>query len=112
LLNGNKQVDFEVLIDSGADYSVFDAEIGGLLDLELQGSEDAKDFRGIGGGQVTGYRHEVGMIIGGHKFQLPVYFAEDLGRDSYGVLGQRGFFEFFRVRFIYSKQALELKPRR
>lgn len=108
----SQEIEYEVLIDSGADDNVFHAEIGEIIGLEVKSSEIKKTFLGIGGAKVIGYQHRITIEVGGHKFNIKAYFAYNLGPSSYGVLGQRGFFDLFRIRFIYSKKSVEITPER
>jgi len=102
-----KSVSYEVLIDSGADNCIFDSAIAGVLRMPL--SEDReKYFGGIGGSGIRAYKQGVELSIGGVSFVTEVYFSSDLAKMGYGVLGQRGFFDHFRVRFVYSKKTVEI----
>lgn len=104
-------VSYEVLIDSGADECVFDTEIAKILRLPL--SEDKeKSFGGIGGDEIKAYRQGIEMGIGGVSFVTEVYFSPDLSKVGYGILGQKGFFDHFRVRFVYSKKTVEITEER
>ncbi len=100
-------VGYEVLIDSGADDCVFDAEIAKILRLPLD-EEKEKSFGGISGSEVKAYRQGIEMSIGGISYIAEVYFSPNLTKMGYGILGQRGFFDHFRVRFIYSKRVIEI----
>jgi len=100
-------VSYEVLIDSGADECIFDTEIARILHLPLN-EEKEKSFGGISGGEIKAYRQGIEMSAGGVSFVTEVYFSPDLSRMGYGILGQKGFFDHFRVRFIYSKKMVEI----
>lgn len=100
-------VSYEVLIDSGADECVFDTEIAKILRLPLN-EEKEKSFGGISGGEIKAYRQGVEVGVDGISFVTEVYFSPDLSRMGYGILGQKGFFDHFRVRFIYSKKVVEI----
>jgi len=100
-------VGYEVLIDSGADECVFDAEIAKVLHLPLI-EEKEKSFGGVGGSEIKAYRQGIEMGVGGASFVTEVYFSPDLSKLGYGILGQKGFFDHFRVRFIYSKKTVEI----
>ncbi len=100
-------VSYEVLIDSGADDCVFDAELTKILHLPLD-EEKEKSFGGISGGEIKAYRQGVEMSVGGILYITEVYFSPNLAKMGYGILGQRGFFDHFRVRFIYSKKVVEI----
>lgn len=98
---------YEALIDSGADHCIFHAEIAELLNIRL---EDGKKyvFGGIGGSGLVGYIHPATLTIGGHSFDTEVVFSFDISQSGYGILGQTGFFDHFRIRFIYAKKLVEV----
>jgi hypothetical protein len=108
-IKGRITVDYEVLIDSGADDSVFPEELAQIAGIELDKSS-YREFKGLGGGSVRGYRNRNIMILnlGGHEFSADFYFCK--GFVGYGILGQKGFFNRFRVRFLYSKKRIEIEP--
>ncbi len=111
--------DYPALIDSGSDSCIFHAELAELLGLDVEAGEPT-GFRGMGHGEVKGFLHDVNVIVGGHPFPCRAAFSyglikrhPDTGRWEglqYGVLGQQGFFNHFRVEFNLSKERIELKP--
>lgn len=101
----NQPLEYEVLIDSGADECVLPIELAEIAQIDLANTE-TKEFRGIGGGVATGYKKQVTILLGGSQYSTPVYFSS--GIKGYGILGQRGFFEKFRIRFIYSAKKIEI----
>lgn len=108
-IRGKTAIDYEVLIDSGADDSVFPEDLAQIAGIELDKSS-YKEFKGLGGGSVKGYRNKNVVILnlGGHEFSADFYFCK--GFVGHGILGQRGFFNKFRVRFLYSKKRIEIDP--
>lgn len=98
----------EAIIDSGADWCIFDA---GLLDiLELPLGSQTK-FLGAGKEPLQGFKSKVNLTIAGKDFKTEVLFSPDLGRHSYGILGQKGFFDNFKVCFDKSKHQIEIEPK-
>lgn len=106
---GEVSVNYEVMIDSGSDNNIFDIEIAELLGIVLDGRK-RKIFSGVGGGSIETFKHRVELEIGGISYLCNVYFATDLPKSSFGILGQEGFFNKFRVRFIYSTKVVEIVP--
>jgi len=53
----------------------------------------------------------VTLVIGGWKYPTIVGFSDEISDDSYGILGQRGFFDIFSVKFDYQKEEIELKQK-
>ena len=111
--------EYLALVDSGSDACIFHAQLADLLGLDVEAGEPMA-FRGMGHGEVKAFFHDVEIIVGGHHFPCRAAFTPDLyirnpdtGRWEglqYGVLGQQGFFNHFRVEFDLSKERIELKP--
>lgn len=98
----------EAIIDSGADWCIFDA---GLLDILKFPLGSQTKFFGAGKEPLRGFKSKVNLTIAGKDFKTEVLFSPDLGRHSYGILGQKGFFDNFKVCFDKSKLQIEIKPR-
>mgnify|MGYP001589300156 CR=1 FL=1 len=102
---------YAALIDSGADFCIFDAEIGEALGLDVR-SGTRTSFGGI---QEThpadAFLHEVTLVIGGWHHTTTVGFSYGIAQHGYGILGQKGFFDIFIVKFDLLKEEIELKER-
>lgn len=113
----NKQtgddVSYLALIDSGADYCIFHAPIGEMIGLNIRNGSPM-NYWGIGGVRHTAYFHEVALSVGGWKFDSYVGFSYDFDQQQmpYGVLGQDGFFDKFKVVLDKNKLEIELKENR
>jgi|SRR5579862_3309724 len=97
-----------VLVDSGADWSVINAEIGEALGLKIE-NDRPMPFRGISGKEETGYVHMVQLNVKGNKFVVPVIFARSLSDDRYSIVGQVGFFDQFDIQFRYKDKKVILR---
>lgn len=111
------QIDFEspngpfsyfVLIDSGADYCIFHARVGELLGLEIKSGKPLTFFGTSGQPQIA-YFHHINFKIGGNDFSCYVGFSFDIEQLAYGILGQVGFFDKWRIKFEYDKENVEIK---
>jgi Aspartyl protease len=109
LVAGEEVVRYEVLVDSGADCNVVPAEIGELLGIDV-GSGRRSDVGGITGGGMPFFVHTVTMRVGGWEYEVPVGFLPSMPALGYGVVGQRGFFDLFKVTFDRRRGEIELKP--
>jgi hypothetical protein len=110
IIHKNIEVPYEVLVDSGADVNIFDAQLAEILELDLPSGKVAK-VAGITGYEETYYVHKLDLKIGGHLFKdLEVGFLKQIGQYGYGVVGQTGFFDLFTVKFDLIKKEIELKP--
>ena len=109
-LVGHRTIPYEVLVDSGADISIFDAQIGTLAGIDVEAGEPSM-LSGVTGTTETFYIHKVTLILNDFKFQTKVGFLPNMTPLGYGVLGQRGFFDIFVVKFDLVKEEIELKQR-
>jgi len=103
---------YAALIDSGADFCILDASIGETLGFDVR-SGFVESFGGIQeSGASSAYFHEVTLVVGGWKYQTTVGFSYDIAKHGYGILGQKGFFDMFVVKFDFMKEQIELKERK
>lgn len=109
-----KQLKFEMLLDSGADFNIIDGDIGDYLGYQVTNGLEI-EFGGIQEGntiQAKAYLHKIRLSIGGYVYETGVGFTYDINKKSgYGVLGQEGFFNLFIVKFDYSKEKIDLLPK-
>jgi hypothetical protein len=107
--NGSRAVSYEVLVDSGADICIFDGGIGDILGIDVEGGEK-QIVGGIAGQSAPYYLHDVSFEVGGWPYKIRAGFLRNVaGGFNYGVVGQKGFFEFFAVKFDFQKAEIELK---
>jgi hypothetical protein len=84
----------KALLDSGADYNLFPAEIGEILGIKVKKGK-VFETEGIGGKRITTYRHfGIKMFVEGYSFESFVDFTYE---NSMPLLGQQGFFDKFKV---------------
>lgn len=102
---------YEVLVDSGADFCIFDAQIGEILGINIEDGFPAY-VSGITGALETYYIHPITIKVGGWPFHIKAGFLPNIARLGYGVVGQKGFFDIFVVKFDLLKEEIELKERR
>ena len=111
LLFNGKLIRYEALIDSGADFNIFNAEIGELLGIDIRSGKKVK-FSGIAGEPFEVYLHNLTIEVGGWHYKIVVGFSYGISPYGFGILGQKGFFDLFRVKFIFSKGIIEITPER
>lgn len=110
IMYGGNSVHYEVLVDSGADLCIFDAQIGEILGIDTEKGE--KDFvSGITGTPEPFYIHPVSIRVGGWEYKIKAGFKPNTSKINYGVVGQIGFFDIFVVKFDLLKSEIELKSR-
>lgn len=101
---------YEVLIDSGADICIFNSQIAEVLGIDLLKGIKSQ-VNGITGFPEDIYIHTMRIKLGGKHYRIDVGFIR-MSNTSYGVLGQKGFFDKFLVKFDLVKKEIELKPRK
>ena len=98
---------YPVLIDSGADYCIFNVELAKALGIKL--TKKRTSFGGVGKDKIKGFWGEVEIKLGNHSYPTKTIFAE-ISDFGHGILGQQGFFDHFDVKLSYQKQEIELEP--
>lgn len=108
----DKSIRYAALIDSGADFCIFDAEVGEYLGLVIENGIK-NSFGGIQekAGAIA-YLHTISINIGGWDYTTTVGFSYDIAKHGHGILGQKGFFDLFIVKFDYQRGEIELKEKR
>lgn len=106
----DRTVNYQVLIDSGADICIFDASVAALLGVKLDPSKKAI-MVGITGKPELYYYHKVIIIVGEWEYVAEVGFKPNFSGMGYGVVGQKGFFDNFVVKFDLTKAEIDLNAR-
>ena len=101
----------EVLVDSGADINLLSADVGEVLGIPVREGREAT-VGGIGGTGIPIFIHPVSITVGGWSFDVEMAFMPDMPTVGYGVVGQKGFFDLFRVQFDLRNERIELEPNR
>ena len=113
LRNKDREIGYQVLVDSGADMCLFDAEIGEAIGIDVRKGV-AREAFGIGGKASIYYMQKVVVEVGGWPYEIEAGFMPSgPGRTvPYGVVGQKGFFDLFVVKFDLLREEIELKERK
>lgn len=99
----------KALIDSGAGTCLFHGSVGEALGIEVESGKKAP-MKGVTSQSGWVYYHKIVIGLDGHNIESIVGFSYDL--DLYfGLLGQVGFFDSFRVCFDLPKQDFEVVPK-
>ena len=92
------------ILDSGADYNLFPAEVADILGINLMKGEE-KLNEGIGGKRVKTYRHTgIKMFVESYNFDTSIDFSKEI---SVPLLGQQGFFDKFKT-ITFARPTVEL----
>ncbi len=97
LSNKGKKIYTQAYLDTGATYSVFNADFADRLGLRL---EDGKRVRFVigDGGSIPVYLHEVGVGVDDLSFQGTVGFSSKLG-TGINILGRVTVMDRFMICF-------------
>lgn len=108
ILKDKRFVGYQALVDSGSDYNIFEAGVAQLLKIKLS-TGHKRQMSGISGEKVKGYEHIVRLKIAGKEFKEKIIFSNQIPENSFGVLGNEGFFNHFKVDFDYKNKITEIK---
>ncbi|MBI2263198.1 hypothetical protein HY373_01510 [Candidatus Berkelbacteria bacterium] len=99
----------DALIDSGADISLFNLEIGKRLGLDFSDSQ-IENFLGIGGDGIAAYIYEIEVKILGmpNSIKIKAGFADS--PNVIAILGQEDFFDAYRIKFEKYRNIIEINP--
>jgi hypothetical protein len=108
---------YEALVDSGADFCVFPAEIAELLQIDLTAGEQRQAGGVVAGERRPVYFHPINVEVGpyGHHLRLPIWagFMPDLADNGHGILGRHGFFSGVSfIKFRDHDNELEIGKKR
>lgn len=106
--HGSNVLDYEVLIDSGADLNVFGYQVGEYLGIDPTGGRVAT-MTGATGEPQDFYIHPVVIEVAGQAFEVQAGFAKAIDDKPYGIVGQQGFFDFFEITFNLEREQIELR---
>lgn len=96
-------------MDSGASGCLFPGMLGIALGLEVH-KGPTQQITGLGHKEITAHFHNITLKLGNIEWKVYAGFSFDyLGAT--GLLGQRGFFDNFRVIFDRSAECIIIKKR-
>ena len=96
------------LVDSGADFCLFDGELSYLLDIDLTKLEQI-NLSGVAGTAI-GYVAHIEIGMNNTFFPVPAVFSFDFSPKGFGgIIGQVGFFDSLIVEFNRSQKQVVLK---
>ena len=107
LKHGSQSIRYEVLVDSGADMCIFPGDIGRAIGLDIEAGEQF-ELGGVTGDRRIGYFHRVALIVGKYSYTTRVGFMDTMREGAFGMLGQKGFFDRFVIKFDYAEQKVIL----
>lgn len=107
--NGDKEVEVDALADSGASGCLFPGMLGIALGIDVY-KGPIQAITGLGNKEVTAHFHKIRLRLGKEEWEAYAGFSFDyLGAT--GLLGQRSFFDHFRVIFDYQTECIIVNKR-
>lgn len=106
-----KSILYEVLVDSGADVCIFHSEIAEAIGIENIESGLPRGFGGVTGKEEKAYMHKVTIKIKNCEYRTTVFFSNNIYDNGYGIVGQKGFFDYFRVTLDYAEKKVTLRKK-
>lgn len=108
-LKGDKEwVEFKAFVDSGAGYSIFQAEMAEILDIRFE--EGREDYVTVGDGSlIKTYLHKIPVKLAGEEFEGLIGFSRQLG-IGFNVIGRHDIFERFKICFDEQEKVVEFYP--
>jgi hypothetical protein len=106
---GKNNISMLMLVDSGADDCIFHTAIANKLGIDLSNAKNV-NVGGVAGSKV-GKLAQVEyclQVMPSEKIKGNVIFLDNLPVP--GLLGIRGFFEFFRIKFEVDRGIFEIIP--
>ncbi|MAG44738.1 hypothetical protein CL633_02510 [bacterium] len=103
-------VPYAVLVDSGADFCIFHSDVADILGIPFQKGEQ-QQLVGVTGNPVPMFIYPITLEIGGWDYKIKAGFTKFVSKYGYGVVGQKGFFEHFTVKFDYQKTKINIVPK-
>ena len=98
-------ITFDAFVDSGASYSIFKAEIGDILGLEME--KGNKILITVGNGSlIVVYIHRLIIQIDDEEFEAEIGFSKQLG-IGFNIIGRKDIFERFKICFDEKEKVVE-----
>jgi hypothetical protein len=108
-LGDDEHVRFDCLLDTGAVHNRFGSWVAQVLGIESE--EGQRQRLAVGGVVVDAVTVPLRLSVGEFTWQAPVSFC-DPWPFGFNLLGQEGFFRFFRVTLAAARYTVEIEPDR
>lgn len=106
----NTEINYLALLDSGADFNIFHSDIAKLLKIDLSKQKNPLRFGGIKDkAEGIGYFFPIEIGISNEFNKTVAAFSNDISQNGYGILGQQGFFNNYKISFNYISKEISIK---
>lgn len=107
--HNNISSNYMALLDSGADFNIFHSDLAHIFGIDLSKLKTIT-FGGINkGSKGVGYLSAITIGVENYLFDTSVIFCDSISPNGYGIVGQNGFFNKFKIRFDYKGKDIYLK---
>lgn len=107
LVYKNTKLTVDALVDSGANISIFAADVAESLGIDVESGKEVF-LTGVGG-RILGYEHFLNVEIAEKRLRCPVIFSQEF-LVSFNLIGRKGIFDKFTICFNEAKQVVEIEP--
>lgn len=104
----NTYLSYGGIVDSGAEYCMFDAQIGEAMGLVIEEGQEVT-LKGPDGSAFKAYLHDVVYQVGDHQRSASIAFTYNMAPGT-GILGREGFFNFFIVEIDHRNKKVRIRP--
>ena len=104
LFHNGAQTEAQAYVDSGAGYSIFDADISRRLGIVLEDGARIWIY-GLDGRRVSVYLHRIGLGLAGFHITATVGFSDEM-RIGFNLLGRHSVFN--QLQFCFNDRDHEL----
>jgi hypothetical protein len=99
------------LVDSGADITLLNSSFAQLFSIDLKNGRRIPLVGVLEGPEFAAYLHQVNLAIKGvGSADTLVAFTDSEKYPDLVILGRRGFFEHFIIKFEEHKKQIEIEP--
>ena len=95
------------LVDSGADVCFCSKNIGLWLGVQFRKKQEGK-FTAANGTTFQAIKETITLHVAGKSYDCPFYFSDELPHVTPVILGQRGFFDHFKITFDLKNKEIEI----
>lgn len=107
-LRGREWTEFLAFLDTGASYSIFQADVAEILGIKMEDGEEREVVIGDGD-KLKVYLHKIEVALAGKEFLALIGFSKGLG-TGLNILGRKDIFEQFTICFKEKEKAIEFTP--
>jgi hypothetical protein len=98
----------KALIDSGADVCFCADMIGAWLGIKFDKLRNFEEFTAANGEKFIAKPEIINIFVCNKEYSCKVYFTDVLPKNIPIILGQSGFFDYFKITFDLSNKMMDI----